>query len=351
MAAKLLKILRFPSRRRDRNAETDEQVVLGIQRGDQGAWGIFLDRYTSLIYVKAREYSRTEYIHRNPEDLEDEVTDLYVFMATHLRQSFRAFQRRCKPRTWVMSIINNRRRILKAYLLEKYPDRAEFRLPRVMQSRSEVDREIFKRMVWGQDTGHIALALDIPEARCRDIEALLSERSPRVWERILTNRISVAPKLSIDALIEADEGSPGPRIQVADPGPDPEEDLIRKWGRDLIRSAVDESLRALSEEERRVLILLYNEDMAPAEIVRSAGSDPNMGLSGVREQHQVYARKDSGLGKILDRILRKLEDEKEAPPLHAAPERDLLKMLEEFLRGYGFPVRERPPSPRENPKT
>ena len=340
MSDTFLRLLRLSPKLRTEDPETDEQLISRIRDGDQSAWAAFLERYTDLIYRKAWEFSRAGHTHQAPEDLEDEMADLYLFMAAYLKQSLRSFRGECKPGTWVMSILQNRRRVLKAYLLRKAPGRADVRLPRVMTSRPEMDREIFRRLVWGLDTAYIAQSLNIPEALCWEIEDLLAAHSPRVYGRIQANRTAREPVVSIDALVERDEGQKTLLVQVADPGSDPEQNLEEQESEALIQNALLEGAKALSVQERRILILLYNEGVMASEIVRLAASDKNMGLP--TNLNRVYYLKDRALGKILDRTIAYLPGGQQI--LSATRKRDLFRKLEEVLQERGIPVQKSPSS-------
>ena len=140
----------------DGSEATDEELVRRVQQGDRQAWCAFLARHTNLIYRKAREYSRTGSTRISPQDREDETGDLYLFMAETLRRSLQSFRLSCRTSTWLNSVLGNRRQIIKAYLMQKDPSRADVRLPKVMASRSDVDKEIFRRLVWGLDPADIA---------------------------------------------------------------------------------------------------------------------------------------------------------------------------------------------------
>jgi len=334
MPSRLSRPLRFPSKSRTTDLGTDEQLVSNIQQNDQRAWAVFLKRYTDLIYHKAWEFSQTGHAAQSPEDLEDEIADLYLFIAAYLKQSLNAFQGKCKPRTWVLSIISNRPRILKAYLLKKDPGRTDIRLPRVIASRPEIEQEIFKRLVWGLDPAYIAQDLNLPEHRCQAVEDLLAEHSPRVYERIRTNRLSRAPQVRLDVSIEEDETDDRPRFEVADTRPNPEQTLVEQESKALVRNAVQKSVQRLSSQERRILILLYNEGMTASEIVQLASSDKNLGLPETANLNRIYYLKDRALNKILDQIMDHL-NQTESPGKNR---RDLLAQLEDLLQEYGLTI-------------
>ena len=134
MAVRLARLLRYPVKRQA-PVIPDEDLVARIQQGDQEAWALFLERYTGLIYTRAWEYSQTAKAWLGAEDQQDEAADLYLFMASAVQRSLKSFRGICKPGTWVFSVLNNRRQILKGYLLHKDPGRAEVRLPQVLARR------------------------------------------------------------------------------------------------------------------------------------------------------------------------------------------------------------------------
>lgn len=331
------RILRFPSFRAKRpSAMTDEELIEKTQQGDQSAWSAFLERYSDLLYGKAWEYSQSAQDWLGAEDWEDEVSDLYLFMATALQRSLKSFQGSCKPRTWVMAIIKNRSHILTTYLQQKDPGRADVRLPQIMQDRSESDQTIFKHLVRGLDLRMIAIEMDIPESHVFEIESLLASESPRVYARIQANRRAKEPKLSLDESFDDDDDRPP--VQVATPDPDPEQHLEVHELIQTMHEAISMAIEDIPLVESRILILLYNTGLAPAEIVERAASDDNLGLSDVNNANRVYYLKDRALETILDQVIALLKNNVPGTVSQSVQKRELLKLLEEILKEQGVPA-------------
>ncbi len=335
MSNGFFKFIRFPKKSSVVDGTSDEQLIVQIQQNDPDAWAIFLNRYTDVIYRKACDYSQTNRMGSTLEDREDEAADLYLFMSAYLKQSLKSFQGKCKPSTWVLGIISNRPRILKAYLLHKDPDRADVRLPKILASRSHTDQEIFKRLVWGFDPAYIAQDLHVTEDQCWEIETLLAEQSPRVYSRICANRTARAPHIQMDT--DGDEDDHTPRGTVIDLKPNPEQALIFRESQSFVQKALSDIMVTFSLEERRILILLYNENLKPAEIVRLSTSDPNLGLAEVDNVNRIYYVKDRALNKICDHILSRI-DQQGTVSLPETKKRDLLSSIEMYLSECGLPV-------------
>lgn len=322
----------------DGSAATDEELVRRVQQGDRQAWCDFLERHTDLIYRKAREYSRSGAARISPQDREDETGDLYLFMAETLRRSLQSFRLSCRTSTWLNSVLGNRRQIIKAYLMQKDPSRADVRLPKVMASRSDVDKEIFRRLVWGLNPADIARDVGVDVEQCARVEALLCAHSPRVYERIQGNRRAREPKLRLDEMDES--GTAGPVLQVADQGLSAEEQLHTDRLDRIIQQALLVGGQKLSIGERRLLVLLYNHGMSAAEILDMARADDGLGLGEVTNLNRCYYLKDRALDVLAAEISDKLQS-LEAGVVTATPtRRDILKSLEELLRERGFPTGE-----------
>lgn len=326
MAVRLARLLRHPVKRQA-PLVPDEELVARIQQSDQEAWALFLERYTDLIYTRAWEYSQAAKTWLGAEDQQDEVADLYLFMASAVQRSLKSFRGACKPSTWVFSVLNNRRQILKGYLLHKDPGRAEVRLPQVLKSRPEIDQEIFKRLVWGLDPIRIAHELEVPESQCAEVEGLLADHSPRVYARIQANRQTQKPRLALD------------QLQIASEAPDPAEHLERQELEETMHQILSTAFQGLSTPERRVLVLLYDQDFAPAEVAVLAAADPNLGLAGITEVPQVYYLKDKALGKLVDALAEHLKKLEDSPPAFAQDQREGFRRLEALLRERGIPLR------------
>ena len=301
----------------------DEGLVKRIQRGDQEAWALFLERCSDLIYGRAWEYSQTA--HTWATDPEDEVAELYLFMAETVKRSLKSFGGRCKPRTWVLSVISDRRHILKAYLLHKDPVRAEVRLPKVLAGCPLIKKEIFRRLVWGLEPARIAQDLAVPESQCAEVEALLAEHSPRVYERIQANRQTRRPRVSLE------------EVQIAHSSPDPAEQLEKQELERAVQQALSAAFQSLPALERRVLILLYDQDCSPVEIAALAAADANLGLGEITQANQVYYLKDKALTKLVEELTGSLEKLEDRSPAPAPGRRALLRLLEELLWQQGLP--------------
>jgi len=271
------------------------------------------------------------------DDLADEVSDLYLFIVQHVQKSLDSFQGKCKVKTWINRIVYDRKQIMKSYLLHKHPDRADTRLPKILQDRSDVEKEIFKRLVWGVMPDRISWELGLSEAEseehCEEILRLLKEHSRRVYERIMANRMAVLPNVSLDQLAEEEEGE-GPRYEPVDPGPSPEGALVEQEIREIVWGAVKEVWDTLSKDEKRLLILIYDKEMKPSEVAKSAD---RLRLSGMTTAQQIYYRKDKVLRKMVEGVEKRwtsLERE-DADLKRFKIGREALDVLEEVLRERG----------------
>ena len=314
---------------------TDEELVRRIQRGDEAAWAAFLERYTDLIYSKASQYGRLSSVRTGAGDWCDERDELYLFMAQALRRSLQSFQMSCRPRTWVFAVVGNRRQVVKAYLMQKAPARADVRLPKAMASRPALDKQIFRRLVWGIEPLHIAWDLNTDEQRCAEVEDLLRRHSPRVYERVQSNRIALKPTLNMDDQDAADSGDQ--RGGLAAAGRNPEQLFESKATRQVVQQALTGALTALTVTERRVLILLYSHDMSAADIVALAASDEALLAAKIGDINRCYYIKDRALGKIADSMSRELaralgEEVPDAEP------RQVYRRIEALLRECGIPA-------------
>ena len=354
MANRVLALFRSRPARSQRQTVPDEELIAAVQEGDAGAWAEFLERYSDLIYTKAWEYSRTEKTARDPEAREDEASELYLFLCEYLRRSLKSFRGHCQPRTWIMAIAKNRNRVIKAYLMRKDPQRADVRLPIILDnpSREMLDplpgymhqiftqlstrarSQVFKQLVWGMKPAHIAQDLDLPQEICFAIEDLLRQHSPRVFERIQQNRLARMPTVAIDA--SGEEGEENGVVQLVDPGPLPDEDMEIRENKRIAQEGFAEGVASLSPSERRTLILLYNEGLTPKQIIRLA-TDEGLSLGKVKDEQQVYYLRRKAVGKILDCILQSGEIPKErlAPDVDR---KELSRLLEELLQEQGIPV-------------
>ncbi|NKB68929.1 MAG: hypothetical protein GKR89_17825 [Candidatus Latescibacteria bacterium] len=313
------------------SAISDEELVEGVQRGDAAAWGAFLERHTDAIYGCAWAYSKSGGARPDNQAQEDEAAELYLFLAETVRHSFKSYRGRCKPRTWVLSVIGNRTHILKAYLLRKDPQRTDMRLPKVMADRPAIEREIYKRLVWGLDPAGIALELDVDRGRCAEVEDLLVQHSPRVYQRVLANRRARLPQVRLDVEEE------GRAVQLAAFQSDPAKALEERLNQGLIQDALAAGVEILDAQERRVLVLLYNRGWTAAQIALRALEDPYLGLEGVKDANRVYYLKDRALRQLgLVLLARLAEGGREVGEQEVG--RALARSLERLLQERGLPL-------------
>ena len=325
----------FSLKRRE-EALSDKALVERIQQGDQAAWAVFLERYTDLIYQKARVYSHSAQFASGAADWEDEAAELYLFMAGELQKSLAAFRGDCQPSSWVHAIINRRKAILKAYLRQKDPHRADVRVPRALENRlSAIEEQIFRHLVWGLEPEDIPLKLDASRAQCQSVEALVAESSPQVYERILENRRKRHPHLSLDyEHDDEDEASAG--LQVADDRADPVQILETQALQGAVREGLDRAINRMSAVEIRVHILLYNHGASVEQVVALGAQDESLGLEQANA-NRVYYLKDRGLKIILEEIYKQLNILEEMPPGTKPQRRELFKYIEAFILEEGFP--------------
>ncbi|MFH1568925.1 MAG: hypothetical protein ABIL09_13080 [Gemmatimonadota bacterium] len=318
-------------RRRDQGGPADGDLARRIRDGDQEAWAALLERYSDVLYRKALEYSG------HGSGVEDEAGELYLFLVELVRRSLGSFKGRCQLRTWILSVIGNRRQVLKAFLLRKDPGRADVRLPRALQGRPPMEAEIFRRLVWGLERTHIAQELDVPEAACAAVEERVARLSPRVYARIRANRAAQARRVSLDEW--PDEGGTHPRLQVAGAAPDPLEQLERDDQAGLLRQGLNGALGAMSTAERRVLALMYNHGFTAAEVA-AAAREGDLGLPHVDDANQCYYLKD----RALERIVAGIRAQLDAAGYEAGPapdRRELMQRVADLLRETGVPEEER----------
>ena len=335
MGKKWNKVLALPFHRP--RQESDETLVDRARQGDQEAWGLFLERYTDLIYARALAYSRTAPAFSGAADREDEAGELYLFMAGQLQKSLQSFRGDCRPATWVHAVIGRRRAVLKAYLRQKDPHRADVRLPRALQGAlADGDEEVFRRLVWGLEPEDIAIELDVAPSRCREVEDLVSERSPRVHARILENRGRRTPHLSLD-LDQGPEDDGRAPLHLAHSDPDPDQALEQRQRSHIVSAGLERALAGLSVPERRVLNLLYTQGATVAEIVSLAQRDDSLGLGEIEDPNQVYYLRDKAMKAILAGIGEEAEADGDDAGAARAPGRGGLQALEQYLLEHGLP--------------
>ncbi len=314
-------------------ATEEEEEVRRIQQGDERAWADFLARHSDLIFTKASQYCRLSKVLAGGLDWRDERDELYLFMAQALRRSLNSFRMTCQPRTWVFAVLGNRKQVVKAYLLHKAPARADVRLPKIMESRTALEKQIFRRLIWGIDPAHIALELQTEEDQCAEVEALLRQHSPRVYERMLGNRVALEPTLSVD---DVDERGGGLLKFTAD-APNPEELFESKAVKQIVQQSLADALDKLTTPERRVLVLLYSQGMSAADIVALAASDPTLLEGEIGNVNQCYYIKDRALEKIAGvmtcELVRAFDEE-----LVTSQSRRVYQCIEALLKERGFPA-------------
>ena len=336
MAEKRNKVLALAFGKRGRR-DTDEALVERAREGDQEAWALFLERYTDLLYARARSYSRTAQLSGGAADREDEAGELYLFMAGQLQKSLKAYRGDCRPATWVHAVIGRRRAMLKAYLRHKDPRRADVRLPRALEGAlADGDEAIFRYLIWGLEPEDIPLELDVSVTQCRDVEALVAERSPLVHGRMLENRRRRQPHLSLDLEADPDDEGRVP-LQVANANPGPDEALEQQGLHRAVSAGLDRALACMPTPERRVLILLYDQGATVAEIASLAQLDENLGLGEVTSANRVYYLRDKALEGILAEIRGALAEGEEMPAAARSKRRELLQCLEQYLVERGLP--------------
>ena len=325
MVSSLKKIIRFPGR----GSPTDEQLIEQIKAGDQQAWAAFLARYSDLLYGKAQEYSRSSGAWLAAEEREDEVAELYLFMAQQLQRSLRSFRGDCAAATWVHAVVGQRKAVLNGYLRQKDRQRSDTRLPQIMLDRPPLEQEIFKRMVWGLTPADIAVELDVAEAACVAVEELVARESPQVYQRLLENRAKRQPALRLD------RGGDAPateQLAAAEPAPD---QVVE--GRRLaaaVQQGVRTAFAAMTAPQRRVLLLLYNYGASAEEII-SLAADGSLGQKV--NLNRVYYLKDKGLEAVLGAVVKELEKEGFRALKQQEKRRVLLSRVEALLLELGLP--------------
>lgn len=317
---------------------SDEDLVRRFRDGDAGAWPLLLARYSDLLRHCARMLAR-ESATPVRQEREDEAGDLYLYLAEMVQRSLLSFEGRCRVRTWVQVVIGHRAHVLKGYLMRKDRSRAEVRVPAVLKDRPAVDREIFRRLVWGLDPRRIALELGVRESACWEVEELLAAHSPRVHERVRANRLArVAPvRLATENRDDPDA------VEVADPGQDPHQQLEATSLERVVDEGLDAVLADLPTLQRRLLFLIYNEGMRVAQIAAlAAAGDP--GLEGLGDLNHCYYLKDRALQAVGDRIASRLREAGHHP--EPAARRRVLRCVEDLLRERGVPMA---PAPKDRP--
>lgn len=324
---------------RDRRPEaSDEELARRFREGDVGAWPPLLARYSDLLRRCARMLAR-ESCAPVRQEREDETGDLYLYLAEMVQRSLLSFEGRCRLRTWIQVVIGHRAHVLKGYLMRKDRSRAEVRVPAVLKDRPAVDREIFRRLVWGLDPRRIALELGVRESACWEVEELLAAHSPRVHERVRANRLARAAPLRLATESRDDPDA----VEVADPGHDPHQQLEAASLERVVDESLDAVLADLPAPQRRLLFLVYNEGMRVAQIaVLAAAGDP--GLEGLGDLNHCYYLKDRALQAVGDRLAARLREAGHDPV--PAARRRVLHCVEDVLRERGVPLA---PAPKDRP--
>jgi hypothetical protein len=274
----------------------DEELVKALRGGEERAWSFILQRYSSLISSAAHNYTRTCRSPEAYETHEDTASGLYLLMIERVRDSIVNYYRgECALKTWIYRLIGDRRQIIKAFLMqtERGRHRADTRLPRVIQTRPALDQEVYRRLVWGKDATRISSDLGLTPIEAHelssDIMHLLQGESPRVYRRIMANRRALQPSISLDRPLQSDDGDEI-RFEAPDTGPLP--DAVTEQRRLLERlPAVNELIRdglvETSEEDIRLLMLVYDHGWSLADVVEQAEL---MALENVTARHQVDYR-------------------------------------------------------------
>ena len=324
---------------RDRRPESsDEDLARQFRDGDAGAWPPLLARHSDLLRHCARMLAR-ESAGPVRQEREDETGDLYLYLAEMVQRSLLSFEGRCRLRTWIQVVIGQRAHVLKGYLMRKDRSRADVRVPAVLRDRPAVDREIFRRLVWGLDPRRIALELGVRESACWEVEDLLVAHSPRVHERVRANRLARAAPLRL-AMENRDDPD---AVEVADPGYDPHQQLESASLERVVDESLDAVLADLPAPQRRLLYLIYNEGMRVAQIAAlAAAGDP--GLEGLGDLNRCYYLKDCALQAVGDRLASRLREAGHDPV--PAARRRVLHCVEDLLRERGVPLA---PAPKDRP--
>lgn len=305
---------------------SDEILVQRITQGDDDAWALFQQRYADLIFNKAKQYAESAREWGSEEDGEDEINDLYLFMAKQVRHSLSKFKGKSQVRTWVVAVLKNRSHVLKAYLLEKDPSRADVRLPKVLQQSPEDDKAIYRRLVWGLAPALVALELDLPEARAFAVLDLLKEKSPRVYQRIQANMSARLLPKRLD--IDPDEDDDTPRLEVISN----DVDLADRELLTLLQEALSESIQQLATADRRILILFYQRQLSAAEILELAQSEAILELDDVKDINRLYYLRNRALQQVESELLSKFAGMEGAIP---QDEKALRQHIEELLYWQG----------------
>lgn len=306
---------------------TDEDLVGRLHDEDESAWEELLDRYSATLRRQAAWLAQHAEGLTNEEG-EDEVSEIYLFLAERVRSSLASFEGRCQVRTWIHTVIGNRSHMLKAWLMRKDPARADVRLPVILRDRPAEEHEIFRRLVWGLEPRHIALELHLPEGRCFDVEEMIEQHSPRVASRIRANRIARGAPVRLDDEENTDTQLPHPS---ADPARQMEQDELM----DAVSNGLEQSLADLPRAERRLLYMLYDQDLSVAEVVAlSAGSGPDM--PDFDDANRCYYLKDRSLQRIADTIVDGLRAAGYETP--ALDRRAILRCVGEVLQRRGVPM-------------
>ncbi len=320
-------------------ASTDEELVQRAQDGDGPAWEELLRRHTDLLRRHAQHLARAS-SGLSDEDRVDEASEIYLFLAERVRKSLGSFAGRCQLRTWIVAIIGNRAHVLKAWLRIKDPSRAEVRIPAVLRDHPAADHEIFRRLVWGLDPRRTAVELDVPESHCHDIEAMIERHSPRVAARIRANRMARSAPVRL-ASGDDDEGHV---VHLADPGRDPHQSLVQADLETVVEQEISTVLQNLGGAARRLLYLLYDQELTVSQVTRLATTDA-AGMAGLEDANHCYYLKDRALQDMIDRILRRLVATGHTPA--PAGRRWLLRCVEDVLRSRGVAMT--PLTPNDDP--
>lgn len=234
-------------------------LILRLSTHQAGnAWTEFLHRYSSLILQVARRF-----------DGDDErVNDCFLYACTQLSDN--GFHRlRCfrlegpaQFRTWLISVVTN--------LCIDWRRKLSGRLRPVaaVAGLAELDQLVYRLIyIRGMTRGQCLRAL---ESRFPDLtETTLAEINARLFV-LLTPRqrwqLSARARgsISLDELVKREADEPG--IQPEEPGPGPE--LLAAFEQE--REQVEHALMQLTQRQRLLLRLRYQQELTLEEVARLA---------------------------------------------------------------------------------
>lgn len=291
---------------------SDDELVEGMRRGDESAWQVLLERYSSVIQGAAQSYARTCHSTEAYESVEDAASGLYLCMVERIRESMlTCFRGECRVKTWIYRLIGDRRQVIKALLMQtdRGRGRADTRLPRLIQQRGGLDREIYRRLVWGKEPSWIGWDLGLSELEARerseDILELLRRHSPRVYRRIMANRQALRPMVSLGRPTPSSGGDAlFPEVEDVAPLPDIVAEQ-RCLGEHLpqVEHLIEQAIAEVPEDDVRLMILVFDHQWSLSEVASRARL---VNLSGITARHQVDYRITRSIRVIVDHICENL---------------------------------------------